>query len=125
MPPEKPYAFADVPAVAYPLTIEMWGPGADRAGAPTWQVTADGPGAIDIPALGMGTWVRVTYADGRSNVMPPPNAAPGAKFLPDDALCGACGHPLNGHDARCCWTCDCPDRAFPALSRRFPKPPGL
>lgn len=79
--------FTDLAADSFPLTIQMWAPGADHGGPPTWQATVDTPGALTIPGLGAGTWTRTIWGDGTVLVAPPPGEA--SLTLADAATVGA------------------------------------
>lgn len=68
----SPFAVHDLPAGKFPFTVEFWTADADRRGPATWTGTADGPGGMQIPGLGAGTWCRITFADGERVVQPPP-----------------------------------------------------
>lgn len=72
----KPTAFHDIDVEDFPVTFELWKTGADRTGPPTWQTTLSDPGAVDIPALGSGTWARVTLGSGVVQIGAPPGADP-------------------------------------------------
>jgi hypothetical protein len=70
-------AFHDLAAEDFPFTVDFWGPGTDRhSDPPTFTATAEGPGAMQIPALGWPTWCRVTYGDGRVEWQAPPAVRP-------------------------------------------------
>lgn len=74
---EPPTAFTELPASAFPFTVELWGPEANPwGGPPTFTATADGPGALQVPGLGWPTWTRVTYGDGTVQWQPPPPEPP-------------------------------------------------
>lgn len=64
----------DVPLSVFPFLVELWGPGADRRARATWYSYVIQPGPMQIPGLGLGTWVRITYADGSVEIEPPPGA---------------------------------------------------
>lgn len=61
----------DLPASAFPFTIEIWAAGADRRGEPSWMTVCEGPGGVLIPAMSAGAWTRLSYADGSVCVVAP------------------------------------------------------
>lgn len=61
---EKPFAFHDLPATAFPFKIEMF----TRDGRVVHEIEVTGPGAIEVPGLAAfygPTGARIRYADGR------------------------------------------------------------
>jgi hypothetical protein len=65
-------SFHSLSADTFPMTVEYWVAGADRRGAPSEQYRVDGPGVLEVPGLGPGTWCRVTLGTGEVIIEPPP-----------------------------------------------------
>lgn len=64
-------AFSDLPAEAFPLTVEML----NRSGVAVWSVVIEGPGVVQIPPLAQfygPVGCRVRFADGEQTLEPPP-----------------------------------------------------
>jgi hypothetical protein len=60
--PSKPFAFHNLPAEAFPFTIELLDAGTRKV---VWTATVDGPGVVAVPGLGPGKRIaRVTFPDG-------------------------------------------------------------
>lgn len=72
----KPVSFYDFKRTEYPITFELWAPGVDRSGPPTWTTTVTDAASVEIPGLGRGTWGRITFGDGRVEIATPPGEDP-------------------------------------------------
>lgn len=71
MASEKPTAFHDLPADAFPLTLEFL----NRHGVLIRTERVDGPGVSEIPGLAPlygPIAVRLTFANGTTHTEPPP-----------------------------------------------------
>jgi hypothetical protein len=53
-----------------PLTVEMWAADVPLDGPPTYRAVVDGAGVLEIPKLGPGARVRMTYGDGSIALQP-------------------------------------------------------
>lgn len=68
---EKPFAFHDLPASAYPFRVEAL----NEAGRVVWSVEVTAPGVVEIPALAKffgPISTRVTFADDQTWTEGPP-----------------------------------------------------
>lgn len=70
--PDEPTAFSDLPASAFPFTVEFHKRPPAGSSDPVHVITVTGPGVVEIPALGWPTWVRIRYANGRTVDHEPP-----------------------------------------------------
>jgi hypothetical protein len=75
--PREKVASIDLPASAYPVTVEFHKAPPDESPGPVETLVIESPGVTPVPALGWPTWVRVRYADGRVIDQPPPPKDPG------------------------------------------------
>lgn len=73
---ERRNVFVDLTPGKFPATLELWGPGVDRDGPPTFTGQLPEPGALQVPSLGWPTWARMTFGDGTQIWGPPPDTDP-------------------------------------------------
>jgi hypothetical protein len=63
----QPYAFVDLPAEAFPFTVELFQQGGPPGQEPLFRQVVDAPGALRVPGyaqLGIKVDVKITWADG-------------------------------------------------------------
>lgn len=71
MATEKPTAFTDLPANAFPVTLEYL----NRHGIVIRTEHIEGPGVMEVPPLATlygPIGVRISYANGKKHIQPPP-----------------------------------------------------